>query len=81
VHKDKKCPGCQKTWTGKVPVGEAAAGKLKQRGGQKRAPVSTPVAVTSAASRRKVAQEDEEMEEEQEEDSEQEEEEEAGADE
>ncbi|KAF8537856.1 RING-like domain-containing protein, partial [Trichophaea hybrida] len=24
VHKDKKCPGCQKTWTGKEPVGEAA---------------------------------------------------------
>lgn len=29
----KKCPGCQEPWTGNVPVGEAAAVKLRRRAG------------------------------------------------
>jgi hypothetical protein len=70
VHKDKKCPECQKAWTGKEPVGEAAAGKLKKRIGQKRPTVATPSAATPPARKRMVTQEDnedEEMEEEEQE--------------
>ncbi|KAA8909088.1 DNA repair protein Nse1 [Sphaerosporella brunnea] len=40
INKDKKCPRCKTTWTGKESVGEAAAGKLR-RHVQKRAAVPT----------------------------------------
>ncbi|KAI5815195.1 DNA repair protein Nse1 [Pyronema omphalodes] len=33
VNKNGKCPGCKIPWTGKEPVGEKAAAKLKRRAG------------------------------------------------
>jgi len=61
VHKGRKCPQCKTAWSGKEPVGEAAAGALRKKVARPRVSgAATPR--QRAPPRRQINDEDEETE-------------------